>query len=1025
MLCGAVIGGIEGKGKGRGRDDETKEAAAQCLLALLRERTKDEESSRHSTVPGTAEMRLAQFKALVQTQKFMPIFGQTLNSLLSTTESRRMSLQKLSLDLLYLFIHIYAPDHFVPSVLPGVVSGMDRVAVGASGSKGWVNGDIVASALKVMQTVIVKSIGDDLCIAHGAIQEVEDLEDLAHFGEDPTLAQPISELRPYETRRTSSWLGGTSSQLQIAINSLTPLVAHPKPAALLALSKFSSSLIGATPLTLSQTQPLLLSFLLSLSNSDFITVSSESRASLLTLLTTPSKFQYPLLQTLMRNTRDNLAALPRLIPSHADAKVEHVAGLVEAVCRLASSPDDDLPSKTGLPSISAEIRSLLGPRGGIEKWGWGLLSVLEFVEPTVTITRSSAAQLILECDPEALQLTPFPELKFRNISSRTTQEALVRMFHALGRAGGDGCLFSVEWFMAVGLSGTGCRSVAAIWCACRLLEGICEVSLSAGVTGDAVKHRRSARLVKLARSMTRCVAELWDEPDEDIFNSPQQPTVAEDDERTSVQHIKGFVPLNETLKIIKPTSVKVARVTSQPMLHKALSLQLIAVASGILQARFTGLFIYTLYPVLRSLVSSVPYLSSSALAALNFITVATSYASPANLLLSNFDYALDAASRRLSRRWLDIEATKVLVAMVRLVGSDIVEKAGDVVEECFDRLDEFHGYDAVVEGLIEVLSEVMKVIESDVVAGKATKDKSTPLSDLPTVDGFLDWFAHRHEEAKEELDDTDFGPAPREAWGQPKGKENQEELEEEHGMDHEPDPNADPPPTPAQALIKQIVSRSLYFLTHGSPVIRARILMLLSASIPVLPDPALLPSIHSAWPFILNRLADTETFVIVAAATLIEALATHVGSFMFRRIWDDVWPKFRALLDKLDSADATNALSRRGYGSVGTESAYTHSHRLYRSLLKTMTAAMQGVHPHDQSLWQVMLAFRRFLHDQAHEELQCCARDLYLAIGIKNADAVWLALSSTCAQKYTDMAFLFNPRWDLDRNVSIILNDMG
>ncbi|KAJ3749334.1 hypothetical protein DFH05DRAFT_665073 [Lentinula detonsa] len=35
MLCGSVIGGIGTKGKGRERADETKDAAAQCLLTLL------------------------------------------------------------------------------------------------------------------------------------------------------------------------------------------------------------------------------------------------------------------------------------------------------------------------------------------------------------------------------------------------------------------------------------------------------------------------------------------------------------------------------------------------------------------------------------------------------------------------------------------------------------------------------------------------------------------------------------------------------------------------------------------------------------------------------------------------------------------------------------------------------------------------------------------------------------------------------------------------------------------------------
>jgi len=241
---------------------------------------------------------------------------------------------------------------------------------------------------------------------------------------------------------------------------------------------------------------------------------------------------------------------------------------------------------------------------------------------------------------------------------------------------------------------------------------------------------------------------------------------------------------------------------------------------------------------------------------------------------------------------------------------------------------------------------------------------------------------------------------------------------------HVSDPDADPQPTLIQALTKQIVSRSLYFLTHGSPIIRARILTLLSSSVSVLPESALLPSIHHAWPFILNRLTDPEPFVISASAALVESLATHVGSFMFRRIWDDVWPCFHAMLGRLDSADTTNALSRRGHGAVGTESVYTHSHRLYRSILKTMTAAAEGVQIQDTSIWQVLVGFRRFLHNQAHEELQACARELYIAIGRNNDDAVWLALSSTSGKTGPKMAFLTESKWDIETNVAIILREL-
>ncbi|KAJ7287344.1 armadillo-type protein [Mycena rebaudengoi] len=933
ILCGSILGDIEGKTMGKVRDEETKDAAAQCLFSLLRPRSKEEAEVHSFSSPRSATTRLSELQEHTSSPRFTPIVGQTLNSLLTTAESKQFTLQRVSLDLLHVLISVYIPESLTTSVLPGVVSSMAKLAQGSPGGLGWAKGATVSGSLMVMQAVIVKSIGDDVCIKDGAVHYVEDLEDLA----DLTSPQPSvasSEPRRFSTARTPSWLGGTSSQLHIAINTLTPLVSHTTPSALIALVDFSSGILAATTLTLPQTQPLLLSFLLSLSNSAFTEVSTKARSDLLELLTTHTKAQQPLLQTLIRCTKENLSALPRLLLSQADSKMEHVAGLIEAVCRLATSSG----SRAGIAPISAGIGALLGPTGGIEKWGWRLLSVLELVEPPMIVSRVSAAQLMLENDPGSSEGMAFPEVSFKHLSTRSAQDALVRMFHSLGRAAGDSCLSAAEWFVI---------AVSALWCACRLLEGVADISIYSANSGDSLSHKRTKRLEKMARGLAKSICEQWDHV-EGGDRPKAQVEEWDDDLGSAVQLVKGLGSLHDTLKIVKPGSVKTQRSNAHPVLHKTLCLQLLAVSAGILQARFTHLLIYTLYPVLHSLVSPVLHLSSTALATLNFITVSASYASPANLLLSNFDYALDAVARRLTRRWLDVDATKVLVILVRLVGADVVNKAGDVVEECFDRLDEFHGYDVVVEGLVEVLGEVIKVIE---------------------------------------------------------------EIPEPDAATNEPQPTSiddEPPATTTQTLTKQIVSRSLYFLTHGSPVIRARILTLLASSVPVLPESALLPSIHSAWPFILNRLADSETFVVAAAASLIEALVTHVGASMYRRIWNDVWPRFQTMLAKLDAGRCYKCtLKKRTCGLWDPKSAYTHSHRLYRSLLKTMSATMKGVQSQDAPAWQAILAFRRFLHKHAHVELQRCGRDFY--------DAVWGRHPHTLR-----CSFCGKSKWEIQDNVDVI-----
>ncbi|EPQ60349.1 hypothetical protein GLOTRDRAFT_102141 [Gloeophyllum trabeum ATCC 11539] len=1026
LLSSAILTGMESKGKGRMRSDETKAAAIQCLLALLRERN-GEERIKFRRPPDNERARLLEIQGHIQSAQFIPVLGQTLDSSLMTSTSEHLTLQRRSLQLLELLVRLYLPSGLAPSVLPGVVSTMCKVALGLATSKTSANGEIVAGALAVLRGIIIKAIGDDICVAEGAVRDINDLEDLLQTASDTTGQNSSQNLRlPYTTPRTDSWLRGTASQLHIAINSLTPLISHPNPVALRGLASFSAALVSATSLTLPQTQPLLLSMLLSLSLSDLDSVARLAEGLLVDSLSPSAKVHHALWRALMRMMSDHLAAIPRFLPTHSDAKVEHSARIIEAISRVShtisgQSTPTGVGAGRGFSSVSSGISKLLGPTGGIEKWGWALLSVLEFLPPTIVIAECQGPQSLLENGPIGVVLTPFPAMTLRNISSRSTFTALERMLRSLGTACGDECLYTVEWFASVGLGGRTIRAVAALWCGSRLLEGVSGVELDRADSMDSISFSRSSRLQKLARILARNVSELWDEVEEgdtdDASNESQLRQDAVQDENMLIEYRKGLIPVSLGRQESNPIFRNAAL---RPSLHKAVCLQLIALTTGILQSRATPLFVHTLYPVLHSMVSTDAYLAETASVALNFITYSTSFASPSNLVLSNFDYILDAVSRRFTRRWLDMDAAKVLMLLIRLAGRDVVSRAGDVVEECFDRLDEFHGYEIVVEGLLEVLSEVIKVIAADEEA-HASKSiepdfQTSPHRGKERLDAFFTWFHHRHQPLGE--DPTDYGPAPRRPWGK------DDSTDAERPSAKSPDSTAQPPPTPTQALTKQIVSRSLYFLTHGVPSVRARILLLLSSAVPVLPESALLSSLHHAWPFVLNRLSDAEPYVVSAAAQLIEALTTHVGSFMSRRIWDDAWPRFRTMLNKLETADATNALARRGPNAIGTESAYTHSHRLYRALLRTMTAAIRGVRIEDAAVWDVIMSFRRFLANGAHNELQKCARDLYKAIGKNNEDAVWLVLSATSRTVDDSLGFMLEERWQIETNANIILTEL-
>ena len=1003
MLCGAFVGNISAKGKEKERDDESKEAAIRCLIALTRKReTESDPTSPH-----------AKFLEHARTTSFIPILGQTINALISTTASSSLRLQRSSLELLRILFEHYVSEDFAPTVLPGVVSTMSRVALGSPTSKSWANGEVASLALSVMQTAILKSVGDGICIREGLVREVTDLDDLIAVAEGAA-ERTVTPGEEHRTERSHAWLKATSSQLLIALKALTPIVSHPTATALVAMSSLSSSLLESTSLTLPSCRPLLVSFLLSLSRSTYDSVSSRAYSSLAQLTSPASKVRHPLSQTLLQMTGDILSTLPRVLPSHADSKVELLAGQVEAICRLVTT------SSENFSTLTRGLGKLFGPMGGIEKWGWRLLAVMEFEMSQVTVMESPMARLMLEQGTDHYEPT-FPELTLKYVATRSTQATLEQMFRSLGNAGGEDCLYAVEWFITVGRNRRDDKGVAALWLGSRLLEGIAGVAV--GVPEVGLVPKRSSRLYKATRGLSRTIAELWDEhnPDAEPLDTPQADGM---DDIPSIEHVRGVVVLDQSLRIGRGTAFTPRR-KSKLILHSMVALQLLSVSARVLQARFISVLLYTLYPVLQSIISPVSQLSDSGFAALNSIASCLSYASPANLLISNFDYVLDAVSRRLSRQQLDIDAVKVLLVVIRLVGRDVIQKASDVVDECFDRLDEYHGYELVVDRLIEVLLEIVKVVEEDEDTHVIREEDPGRTIAIPPdntrMDAFESWFMSRNDSESHENDPTEYGPAPRRPWGDTRAAASEEPSADESQKQNDPDTAQ---VTPIQALSKQIVSRTIYFLTHESATVRTKILALLSSAVPILPESALLGSIHKAWPFILNRLSDPEPFVITAAAGLVEALSMHVGTFMYRRVWDDVWPRFRTMLQKLEAADSKSALARLGPGSVGTDSAYTQSHRLYRSMLKTMTASMKKVQVNDALAWEMLVYFRRFLHSQSHQELQTCATELFVAAGKNNADAVWLVLFSTMATGNSPASFLQKREWDIKKNSEIVLQQL-
>ncbi|KAG8692699.1 hypothetical protein FRC08_009587 [Ceratobasidium sp. 394] len=349
ILATSILAGLDTDGAKR--DEETYIAAAQTLRALIRP----------PPTPTTLDLDLdidaqTRFDTL-SSHISLSVLGKSLDALLEHVQSPNVTLQSTSLDVLLVIVRDYFPGQRIPTVLPGVVSTMCRVALGAT------RGVAVASALDILRAAIVRGINDEICIQARALRNIQTLDDL--LPTQPPALPPALEVDPSSTPRTASWLAGTSTQTHMALNTLTPLLTHSHPTARTAFVRLCADVLRTTPRALAQSQTLLLGHLLVLAYPALPSTNpkppapedaNEALKSLHTLL--------PLLSTpLATLTSRALSTLPYHLISSSSS----------LLARQLTTASVLSPSFTS---------SLLGPSGGIEKWGLTLLHTLKFATPS-------------------------------------------------------------------------------------------------------------------------------------------------------------------------------------------------------------------------------------------------------------------------------------------------------------------------------------------------------------------------------------------------------------------------------------------------------------------------------------------------------------------------------------------------------------------------------------------------------------------------------------------------------------------
>ncbi|GAA5943223.1 hypothetical protein JCM3775_004541 [Rhodotorula graminis] len=893
----------------------------------------------------------------------------------------------------------------------------------------------------------------------------------------PTAAGPVIP--------TPSWLAFTLTSLSTLFAALSPLSTHDSAAVRIALVALLSDVLALCSATLGTHAEIMIEGLLALASDEWDAVRAPARRALLAAFGLPrsgaddDEAQHPLALA-ARIVQRRLAALPGALRRQDEHAVRRGAAIVRTALDLVPAA----AAAAASASSPAAARRAPSPLHGVDRWSWALLGALE-VERVPAAGRAAEGGMALawitssgdspSSSAAGVDATAYPPVRLRGVNEAATVRALEALWEALGRASAAAGQAgeAVDQFAGVALGPRRDEgpAVSALWVLDGVLKGM---GGAHGARGSAAGSREQRQVFKRA---TRAVLALMEDlEDASAEEEEQEPAavgrgdeehgrdllVADDDadERSStfrlVEHKKGVtdVPSLDAYNPVAARATSRDQRASHLVLLSSFSLRLLATSAAALSSSFQPFLMQSLYHVLAHLSPTThPFLRAHAQHTLALISDATAYASPHNLVLANVDYVVNSVSQRLSVSRLEPNAPLVLVEMIRLVGKPIVPMVQDLVDDVFEALDDYHGYEEVTVGLWAVLDALLKVMVEDLPAtaddlsrrSAATKDvpRPVPADDLRDLE---QWLAHRLDEPPVDAAAADGSSTradlPEEDPQQPFASTRQDDSTTSppaEGDDGKPvDPSfasdAVAPPTRPQRVTAQILHKALYFLSHPSAFLRARVLSLFASAVPLLtlpplsddaaaptststPSPPtastreadLLPVVHRAWPLILLRLAPPpreEPPVALEAVRLVQALAEHTGEYMSRRIADDVWPRFAALLVSASGSVPASASAAAGLGR------YSAQHRLHAAVLSATRAIARHVPMKEPQVWDAALVLRRFVvpvpgGGGVEPELRALARGAYEALGRQNADAVWCVLRGTVGGEGAEGL----PRW--------------
>jgi hypothetical protein len=718
-----------------------------------------------------------------------------------------------------------------------------------------------------------------------------------------------------QTILTKSWLKATSAQIKLALSNVVRLRSHESTEVRQALNILCLTILDECHDTLSESASMLVETCMTLSEAEY--QGTHNRTTLMDLA-----IIHPDLGELIKQTVYNwVTSLPRVMQSHDETAKEIALDQLSKAHGLLVGVN--LESSILEESLAASLRDSITVLQDLSPQPRGLEEADFDFNSQAALTLASENALVSDFKPVLM----FQE------SQKKTRSQLLKLLESMGTDQSQ--LRMASEMLEYARNASGPSLLSAYWLSSQLVRSV-------GSKNQVLDEFFSSALT---------VSDELESVAQELFSFSQS-VLSDPDERTSDWRLQ------------------------------AIALEVVAATAQRLKTSFRTELVDTLYPVAQLLGSPNTRIREHAITCLNIVSSSCGYSNASALIVDNADYMVNAISLRLNTFDVSPQAPQVLIMMIRLTGPSLLLYLDDVVDSIFAALDNFHGYQKLVEVLFAVLGEIVDV---------GSKSDQLQITDTPHIEhrktappvSTIQELIQTLQKKSKGIDEAlEHQPVPQKPWKSAKDlldeASNPSEDAEMPGEEEQGGEIEKAPPTKTYTMLQSIARLAQYYLTSQSPLLRSKLLSLISTSCMSLRDneDQFLPLVNDIWPVVIKRLYDEEPFVVIAAAEAIGELCRGGGDFLATRIqteWND-------LLKMARRAQKNMLAEKKGSGGRGI---YSQASRVWEAVVRLLVTVLEYVRVQDE------------MFDEALDLLQDLVverSDVRKALEVVNADAVWLIL---------------------------------